>query len=256
LSKGSAFVKFEAKESADKALVLAETGIIIKDRKVRADLAVDKDKAAQLSASEKERMKNRDKRNLYLANEGLVVEKNNDQGMSDDDREKRRRAQTEKRKKLQNPLFFVSANRLNIRNIAKTVTDQELKGIILTAVKAGIDKKLVSESDLQKQDVAKGLSVEHHTIDPTPAMIKKCITSSKIMLDMTRLRGGAPQSRGFAFVEFSDHLYALLALRELNNNPRYRYFLRYYIIITIIIIIIMTIVIFQRIVKLVARVAL
>jgi RNA recognition motif-containing protein len=32
---------------------------------------------------------------------------------------------------------------------------------------------------------------------------------------------GVPQSRGFAFVEFTHHAHALACLRELNNNPVY-----------------------------------
>lgn len=30
-----------------------------------------------------------------------------------------------------------------------------------------------------------------------------------------------PQSRGYSFVDFSDHVYALACLRELNNNGVY-----------------------------------
>ena len=57
--------------------------------------------------------------------------------MSEDDRSKRQKAQNEKRKKLINPLFFVSAHRLSIRNLAKTVTDNELKTLCINAVKTG-----------------------------------------------------------------------------------------------------------------------
>ena len=57
--------------------------------------------------------------------------------MSEEDRSKRQKAQNEKRKKLINPLFFVSAHRLSIRNLAKTVTDNELKTLCINAVKTG-----------------------------------------------------------------------------------------------------------------------
>ena len=58
-------------------------------------------------------------------------------GMSEDDRSKRQKAQNEKRKKLINPLFFVSAHRLSVRNLAKTVTDNELKTLCISALKTG-----------------------------------------------------------------------------------------------------------------------
>jgi len=67
----------------------------------------------------------KDKRNLYLSNEGLYFKKEKniarDKGkqkassdsveMSEEDKAKRERAQQEKKKKLQNPLYFVSATR-------------------------------------------------------------------------------------------------------------------------------------------------
>lgn len=43
------------------------------------------------------------------------------------------------------------------------------------------------------------------------------------MYDKSKLRGpnSTPQSRGYGFVEFSHHCYALACLRELNNNSVY-----------------------------------
>ena len=38
---------------------------------------------------------------------------------------------------------------------------------------------------------------------------------------LAALRGGAPQSRGYGFVEFRHHAHALACLRELNNNSEY-----------------------------------
>jgi hypothetical protein len=42
---------------------------------------------------------------------------------------KRQAAATDKKKKLVSPLFFVSANRLSVRNLAKNVTDAQLKAL-------------------------------------------------------------------------------------------------------------------------------
>ena len=50
---------------------------------------------------------------------------------------------------------------------------------------------------------------------------KDCVRSVRVMYDDAKLRGGKPQSKGYAFVEFSNHIYALAALRELNNNKLY-----------------------------------
>lgn len=58
--------------------------------------------------------------------------------MSEDDRMKRQKSQSEKRKKLINPLFFVSAHRLSVRNLAKEVSDNDLKTLCINALKAGM----------------------------------------------------------------------------------------------------------------------
>lgn len=251
ISKGSAFVKFLSAESATACVAESALlgGISIKDRACKIDLAVDRQSAQSIKDSELAK-RGKDKRNLYLANEGLIlpgVEGADDHAsssgaaqnkaaanMSEADKEKRMRAQTEKRKKLVNPLFFVSANRLSIRNLGKTVTDKELRDICITAAKNGIKKGLVKRTDMEQYKAAQGIdyiqqqAVLHGfakagaDLDAVPPAVgKHCLKNAKIMLDMQRIRGGAPQSRGYAFAEFTHHAHALACLRELNNNAAY-----------------------------------
>lgn len=42
---------------------------------------------------------------------------------------------------------------------------------------------------------------------------------------MTNIKKGKDQSRGIAFVDFTEHQHALVALRVLNNNPGIKFFL-------------------------------
>lgn len=214
ISKGSAFVKFAESSSADKCLENSKDGLMIKDRTCKIDLAVDKDSAAKLKSENKV---GKDKRNLYLANEGLVAD--NTQVLSDYDREKRLRAQSDKKKKLQNPLFFVSNNRLSIRNIGKQVTDNELRVACLKATKAGLEKGLVSSEDIKRAALAQGQQLTESEVPKFNG--SNCIKSAKIMFDPNKVRGGIPQSRGYAFVEFCSHAYALACLRQLNNNAQF-----------------------------------
>jgi nucleolar protein 4 len=210
---------------------------------------VDRQSAQSIKDSEIAK-RGKDKRNMYLANEGLILPvaetaagaedqaaaapNKAAQNMSEADKEKRQRAQSEKRKKLQNPLFFVSGTRLSIRNLAKTVNDKELREICLNAAKNGIKKGLVKRADMEAYRAAQGnefiqTQIQLHTkLKPNadldavpPAVGKSCLKNAKIMLDMQRIRGGAPQSRGYAFCEFTHHAHALAALRELNNNAAY-----------------------------------
>ena len=79
MAKGSAFIKFETREGALQCVEAAEVSsasavhpLTVQGRKCRADLAVDRGEAKRLR--EEEHTAGRDKRNLYLANEGLLVD--------------------------------------------------------------------------------------------------------------------------------------------------------------------------------------
>eukprot|EP01034_Spumella_vulgaris_P022073 gene22073-28168_t len=225
ISKGSAFVKFSNQDEVAACLAEANenSGLTIKDRVCKVNVAVDRESAQKLKTEDRG---GKDKRNLYLANEGLVVQKEGAKEakktgeMSEADKEKRQRAQNEKRKKLQNPLFFVSGNRLSIRNLGKDVTDNELRISCLKAVKAALTKGLVTREDLELHMKAQG-SATAVTLDIPPMATKTCVKSAKVMLDLTRVRSGIPQSKGYGFVEFSHHAHALACLRELNNSAKY-----------------------------------
>ena len=54
-----------------------------------------------------------------------------------------------------------------------------------------------------------------------PLYTPKAIKSCKVMRDLQRLKDGKSLSKGFSFVEFTHHAFALACLRELNNNPAY-----------------------------------
>ena len=97
-SKGSAFVKFSKKSEA-KACITAtkgNLGIQIGGRSCLVDLAVDREQADLLKNREKEK---RDRRHLFLANEGLSLSAEETQNMAEGDKEKRKSAQAEKKKK-------------------------------------------------------------------------------------------------------------------------------------------------------------
>jgi len=229
ISKGSAFVKFADKQAVAACLAAAVEsggGLVVKGRICKVDLAVDRAQAAQLKLEEKV---GKDKRNLYLANEGLLTEpgsgNNSNSGMLEAEKVKRQRAQAEKRKKLQNPLFFVSPYRLSIRNLAKSITNNEMKIACLKALKAGLTAGLVTPTDMQSYITAQGKNaiLPAGGVDSVTPFDPKTIKTAKVMLDNTRMRGGVAQSRGFGFVEFSNHSHALACLRELNNLKKASY---------------------------------
>ena len=76
--KGTAFVKFSRPEQAQRCVDAFQTcrgAVLIKDRECRADIAVDRTEIATIKSQRNKFGANKptDKRNLYLANEGLVV---------------------------------------------------------------------------------------------------------------------------------------------------------------------------------------
>lgn len=232
MSKGSAFIKFSTSAEAIAAVNAATStrGVFVKDRLARVDIAVEREKAQLLKSKEKVA---KDKRNLYLANEGLVAltastssasESTDGKAlMSNEDREKRERAQTEKKKKLQNPLYFVSPTRLSVRNLSKDVNDTVLRNLCFRAAKAGLEKSLVSAADIDAHLCATGAKLVDRTQQSLiiPKLISASVTKAKVMLDLNRTKAGLPVSRGYGFVDFSHHAHALSCLRELNNNRQY-----------------------------------
>lgn len=254
MSKGSAFVKFADGSSVDRCLKECEsTGIEINHKVVKINRAIDRDSAEKIKQGHRP---GKDKRNLFLANEGLALDSSN-ANMNEYDREKRMRAQTDKKKKLQNPLFFVSHERLSLRNLSKYMKDHELRVMCLKATKAGMSKGLVTLEDMQNLQQAQGPELFENGVEGSSSSSsstssngstvalrsfnsyklddlrelpkfdgKKCVKSAKIMLDLDRAKkdngaaSGAP-SRGYGFVEFTHHAYALACLRELNNNAAY-----------------------------------
>lgn len=141
--------------------------------------------------------------------------------MPEEDRVKRERYHSDKKKKLTNPLMFVSSKRLSLRNVSKFLDDASLRSLCSTAVKSGLGKRLVGERDLRALHFSDGNAFPSKEDLSVPAFSVKAVRSAKVMLDMERLKDGKPQSRGFGFVEFSHHAFALACLRELNNNPAY-----------------------------------
>ncbi|KAI3753325.1 hypothetical protein L2E82_25376 [Cichorium intybus] len=191
--RGTGFLKFksiEATEAAFSASNVADLGIILKGRQLKVLKALNK-KAAHDKEVEKTKKEEHDHRNLYLAKEGLIVEGTPAaEGVSDSDMSKRRSLEQKKATKLQSPNFHVSRTRLIMYNVPKSMNDKQLKRLCIDAV--------TSRATKQK---------------PTIRQIKLLKDSNK------GKEVSKNHSRGVAFIEFTEHEHALVALRVLNNNP-------------------------------------
>ncbi|KAE9333000.1 hypothetical protein PF008_g14663 [Phytophthora fragariae] len=193
-------------DGGDDALTLDGRQLILS----RAVSKTDAEHLADANARERRRL---DKRNMYLAYEGtLNVNKMADAELElpKMDIDKRRRAIREKKLKLQNPMYFVSPMRLSVRNLSTALDDRKLKKLFHDAATAGVRAGNVDRAEIKPELLSKGGN-------PT---VK--VRMAKVVRDMESAKAGKdPRSRGYGFVEFSEHLHALAALRVLNNNPKY-----------------------------------
>ncbi|GMP37815.1 hypothetical protein CsSME_00009332 [Camellia sinensis var. sinensis] len=192
--RGTGFLKFKTIDAADAAFSAANAaaglGILLKGRQLKVLRALDK-KSAHDKDLEKTKKEDHDHRNLYLAKEGLIVEGTPAaEGVSPSDMLKRQSLEKKKATKLQSPNFHVSKTRLIIYNIPKSMTEKVLKRLCMDAVtsRATKQKPVIRQTKFLK-DSKKGEVVKQN------------------------------HSRGVAFVEFTEHQHALVALRVLNNNP-------------------------------------
>ncbi|KAL1558031.1 RNA-binding protein 28-like isoform X2 [Salvia divinorum] len=192
--RGTGFLKFTSTDAVGAALSAANTvaglGILIKGRPVKVLKALDK-KTANDKALDKAKKEDGDHRNVYLAKEGYIMEgMPAAEGVSASDMTKRKKLHEDKMSKLQSPNFRISDTRLIVYNVPKTKSERDLKKLFLNAV--------ISRATKQK---------------PVIRQIK-ILKDSKV-----RKEGEKSRPRGVAFLEFTEHQHALVALRVLNNNP-------------------------------------
>ncbi|GMF28477.1 unnamed protein product [Phytophthora lilii] len=207
--------KDKKKENVFTLSALADGGddaLTLDGRQLILSRAVSKTDAEHLADSNARERRRLDKRNLYLAYEGtLNVNKMADAELElpKMDIDKRRRAIREKKLKLQNPMYFVSPMRLSVRNLSTALDDRKLKKLFHDAASAGVRAGNVDRTEIKPELLPKG--------NP-PVKVRM----AKVVRDMESAKAGKePRSRGYGFVEFSEHLHALAALRILNNNPKY-----------------------------------
>ena len=277
--KGTAFVRYEKEEGATAALEAsggsstdqndstfvsskniavglggdAMNRLTLKGRPILVDLAVDRTTASSLAVQRDEdgkpikKMIGKDRRNLYLKNEGRVSSSADGasaasagakhggvwEDLPPSDRAKRERAFADKSTKLRSPLFFINPTRISIRNLGKHVNESALKKLAFRALQAGLEQKLVTPKDVVAHwraggDLAQS-EVMRRATDMNivlPPVDKKNVKLSipSVFVDRAVADGqkaiDAP-SKGFGFVEFTHHAHALAALRQLNNNPAY-----------------------------------
>lgn len=162
-------------------------GISCDGRLLLVTSAISRTAAADVNSSKKD-----DRRNMRLAKEGVILRGTPEaKGLSDPDLDRREASWNEKKKRLQNPNFFVSNTRISVRNLAKEVDSKTLKEFFM---------KACSESHVSAKTKGR----------PKPKVLK-----AKLVTELNSK--GEAVSKGFGFVEFDDEESALKAIRAIVN---------------------------------------
>ena len=136
-SKGSAFVKFknldDARHCLNEANIPENSRFYLDGKQLIVTEAVSRNRLEQIH--DVNHRKHKDKRNIYLAKEGLIYPDSPAAvGVSASDLKKRLLLEEKKRKLLQNLHYFISDHRLCIHNLPSNYDDLKLRKLFTMAV--------------------------------------------------------------------------------------------------------------------------
>ncbi|KAI9641552.1 RNA recognition motif-containing protein [Ciborinia camelliae] len=200
----------------------------IDGRLLQISKAVEKDQAVRLTEEGTHFRDNRDKdkRKLYLLQEGTVAKGTPLYDSLPPSEVKMREESAMQRKKLiqGNPTLHLSLTRLAIRNIPRNIDSKALKALAREAVVGfATDVKAGLRQQLSKEEIARGGEEMREAEKQRRAKGKGIVRQAKVVFEgregkKVSEESGAGKSRGYGFVEYSSHRWALMGLRWLNGH--------------------------------------
>jgi len=190
--------------------------------------AVSKEEATRLtSEGSAARMgQDKDKRRLFLLGEGTIPKNSPLYASLPPADIKMREASAQQRKKLVqgNPSLHISLTRLAVRNIPRNIDSKALKALAREAVVGfAKDVKEGRRQPLSKEENARGGQQDKEAEHLRKKKGKGVVKQSKVVFETkegTKVAEdmGASKSRGYGFIEYSSHRWALMGLRWLNGH--------------------------------------
>jgi nucleolar protein 4 len=170
--------------------------------------------------------RDKDKRRLYLLNEGKISSKSPLFSKLSPSEVKLRDASVKQRKTLveSNPSLHLSLTRLAIRNIPKFISSKELKALAREAVVGfATDVKEGLRERLSKEELARGGDEMKEAERLRKVKGKGVVKQAKVVFESEKgskipEADGAGRSRGYGFIEYYTHRSALMGLRWLNGH--------------------------------------
>ncbi|KKA27123.1 hypothetical protein TD95_000366 [Thielaviopsis punctulata] len=187
--------------------------------------AVSKDEATRLTAEGSQSRREKDKRRLFLLSEGTLDPRSSLYQALSPAEIKMREASASQRKKLvqNNPTLHISLTRLAVRNIPKGMGSKELKQLAREAVvKFATDVKEGRREPLSKEEKSRGIAESREAEHSRKMRGKGVVKQAKIEFESAEgskmpEKEGA-RSRGYGFIEYTSHRWALMGLRYLNGH--------------------------------------
>ena len=257
-SKGTGFVAFYNQDDADTCLreapclqataeqirtnrgttikqsILEDTGLdrtgryTIDGRVLHVSRAVDRKEATRLTVAGTtlRDVRDKDKRRLYLLSEGTVPSGSPLYNQLSATEIKMREDSAKQRQSLtrSNPTLHLSLTRLSVRNLPRSVTSKDLKALAREAVVGfARDVKAGARRQLSKEELARGDEEMREAERLRKAKGKGIVKQTKVVFEgregaKVAEDSGAGRSRGYGFIEYSSHRWALMGLRWLNGH--------------------------------------
>ncbi|KAI6087159.1 RNA-binding domain-containing protein [Hypoxylon rubiginosum] len=200
----------------------------IDGRILQVSQAVNKDEASRLAetgAAAREG-KEKDKRRLYLLAEGTIPNSSPLYDLLAPSEVKIREQSATQRKKLiqSNPSLHLSLTRLAIRNIPRDIDSKKLKALAREAVVGfATDVKQGRRQPLSKEETTRGGAEDRESEHRRKEKGKGIVQQAKIVFENKEgskvpEADGAGKSRGYGFIEYTSHRWALMGLRYLNGH--------------------------------------
>ncbi|KAK0629853.1 hypothetical protein B0T17DRAFT_556081 [Bombardia bombarda] len=191
--------------------------------------AVNKEEASHLEATglRGRNKQDTDKRKLFLLNEGTISSSSPLYAKLAPTEIQMRDASEKQRKKMiqSNPSLHLSLTRLALRNIPRNMTSKELKALAREAI-VGFAKDVREGRRLpiSKEENARGGAESKEAEKRRREKKKGIVTQAKIVFESkegTKINESVAvgKSRGYGFIEYSSHRWALMGLRYLNAHP-------------------------------------
>ena len=199
----------------------------IEGRVLQLSRAVDRNEATRLAvaSSSIRDTQDTDRRRLYLLSEGTAPSDTHLCERLSLSEIKMREDSAKQRQSLikNNPMLHLSLTRLSIRNLPRGMTSKVLKALAREAI-VGFAKDVKSglRKPLSKEELLRGGEEMKQAEKARKAKGKGVVKQAKIVFEgreggKVREDSGAGRSRGYGFIEYSSHRWALMGLRWLDG---------------------------------------